>query len=149
MKLIKKKIFWIWTFWKASQKTGIVIRDKCNPSSSDQMHFDVIISNKVLRSFSSYLVWKSWTFLLLIQQTFLEDSHLSSWKIIYKSLNKKGAELKTYLSLAYSVASFWYLVEMSGPAASVAVILGPQLLWSLQCNITCQQLFRPYKQFRQ
>ena len=33
-----------------------------------------------------------------------------------------------YLNLAYSVASFWYLVEMSGPEASVAVILKPQLL---------------------
>ena len=32
-----------------------------------------------------------------------------------------------YLSLAYSVASFWYLVEMSGPEASVAVIIRPLL----------------------
>ena len=36
-----------------------------------------------------------------------------------------------YLSLAYSVASFWYLVEMSGPEDSVAVILKPQLLLTL------------------
>ena len=39
-------------------------------------------SNNSWYHFNSYLVWKCWTLLLLIQQTFLEDSHLSSGKII-------------------------------------------------------------------